>query len=288
MSVNNFAVFILTHGRPDNVMTYKSLRKQGYSGKIYLIVDDKDKTRHEYIEKYKGEVILFSKEEIAKRFDLMDSFENDKVIVYARNVCWQIARELNLDFFIQLDDDYTEFFLMDDRRKKHVHTTSLDWAFNAFLRCLDSTKVRTLAFAQGGDFIGGFEGSTYKMRYKRKSMNSFFFKVGKEEEDMLFIGRMNEDVNSYLLGGMRGKIFIQTSEAMINQKSTQQNAGGMTEAYKSNGTYVKTFYSVINAPSCCKVSVMRSHANNRIHHQINWKSAAVKILRESNRKASRN
>lgn len=288
MSVNNYAVFILTHGRPNNVVTYNTLRKQGYSGKIYLIVDDKDNTRHDYIEKYKSEVILFSKEEIGKTFDLMDSFDNNKVIVYARNACWEIARKLKLDFFLQFDDDYTEFWILDNKRKKQVKTMQLDWLFNSFLRCLESTKVRTLAFVQGGDLIGGFGSQSVRAKYKRKAMNTFFFKVGTEREDMKFVGRMNEDVNAYLLGGMRGDIFIQTAEVKINQKATQQNAGGMTEAYKSNGTYVKSFYSVINAPSCCKIARMLSHVNERIHHKIKWDNAASKILRESCRKPSRN
>ena len=44
----NIAVFILSHGRPYNVITYKTLRKSGYTGKIYIIVDDEDKTINEY------------------------------------------------------------------------------------------------------------------------------------------------------------------------------------------------------------------------------------------------
>ena len=39
----DFAAFILTHGRPDRVLTYKKIRDCGYTGKIYLIVDDLDK-----------------------------------------------------------------------------------------------------------------------------------------------------------------------------------------------------------------------------------------------------
>ncbi len=31
--------------------------------------------------------------------------------------------------------------------------------------------------------------------------------------------------------------------------STQQTTGGMTEAYQENGTYVKSFYSVMHMPS---------------------------------------
>ena len=34
---NNFAIFILTHGRPDNVITLESLQKANYSGKTYFI-----------------------------------------------------------------------------------------------------------------------------------------------------------------------------------------------------------------------------------------------------------
>ena len=42
MSERNFAVFILTHGRAENVETYKALRDCGYTGKIYVIIDDED------------------------------------------------------------------------------------------------------------------------------------------------------------------------------------------------------------------------------------------------------
>ena len=37
MSIPNFAVFILTHGRADRVVTYNTLRKQGYK---VLLADD--------------------------------------------------------------------------------------------------------------------------------------------------------------------------------------------------------------------------------------------------------
>jgi hypothetical protein len=40
---NNFAVFILTFGRPDNIKTYKTLDRFGYSGKKYLICSTDDK-----------------------------------------------------------------------------------------------------------------------------------------------------------------------------------------------------------------------------------------------------
>ena len=34
---SDFAVFILTHGRADNVVTVPAIKKAGYTGKIYFI-----------------------------------------------------------------------------------------------------------------------------------------------------------------------------------------------------------------------------------------------------------
>ena len=49
---NNFAVFILTHGRPDKVLTDKTLAKCGYNGMLYYVVDNEDNQLHKYIENY--------------------------------------------------------------------------------------------------------------------------------------------------------------------------------------------------------------------------------------------
>ena len=41
---DDFAAFILTHRRPDNVQTVKALAASGYTGKTYIVVDDLDPT----------------------------------------------------------------------------------------------------------------------------------------------------------------------------------------------------------------------------------------------------
>ena len=35
----DFAVFIITHGRADNIKTIPTLNNQGYTGPVYLILD---------------------------------------------------------------------------------------------------------------------------------------------------------------------------------------------------------------------------------------------------------
>ena len=102
---NNFAVFILTHGRPDNVKTYATLNKSGYTGEIYFIVDNEDKTIDKYIKNF-GEhrVKVFDKKAMADKTDEGNNFDNRKVIIHARNACFYIAKELGIKYFIQLDD----------------------------------------------------------------------------------------------------------------------------------------------------------------------------------------
>lgn len=279
------AVFILSHGRPDNVITYQTLRKQGYTGKIYIICDDEDKTISQYKEKYKNEVIVFSKADYAQKFDIMDNFGGNKVIVYARNACYDIARKLNLDYFFEYEDDYTQFQYryIDKDSLRGTQVKNLDAILDAMIECLDGTKANTIAFAQGGDFIGGV-GSFKNNTFKRKAMNSFVFKVNKDpKDDTLFIGRMNDDVNTYLSQGKVGKLFFQVSNISLVQLATQSNSGGNTEAYKAYGTYVKSFYSVMAAPSCCKIDLM-GRTNKRLHHKINWSLAVPKILDEKFKK----
>lgn len=281
----NFAVFILSHGRPNNVITYNTLRRQGYTGKIYLILDDSDKTINEYKDLFGDDIIIFSKKDYKDKFDIMDNFDNDKVIVYARNACYDIARKLGLDYFFEYEDDYTNFQYryIEGESLKGITIKNLDKIFDLMINCIEETNINTIAFAQGGDFIGG-AGAFKSNSFKRKAMNSFVFKVNKDKkDDILFIGRMNDDVNTYLTKGKIGKLFFQLANINLVQLQTQSNSGGNTEAYKQYGTYTKSFYSVMAEPSCCKINLM-GRTNKRLHHSIKWENAVPKIISEKYKK----
>lgn len=280
-----YAVFILSHGRPDRVITYKTLRSKGYTGDIYIICDDEDKSISKYKDNFRDKVIVFSKSKYEGKFDKMDNFDGNKVIVYARNACYDIARSLKLDYFFEYEDDYTgfKFRKIDGESLRGFTVRKLDAVLESMIECLDNTKSCTIAFAQGGDFIGGVK-SLHNNSYKRKAMNSFVFKVNKEEkDDLIFIGRMNDDVNTYLTQGKIGKLFFQITDINLTQLITQSNSGGNTEAYKNFGTYVKSFYSVMAEPSCCKIGLM-GRIDKRIHHSVKWKFAVPKILDEKYKK----
>ena len=66
----------------------------------------------------------------------------------------------------------------------------------------------------------------------------------------------------------------------LNQMASQSNSGGMTELYLDSGTYVKSFYTIMVAPSCVTIAPM-GVKNRRLHHRIDWGKAVPMIISES-------
>ena len=293
--MNNFAVFILTHGRANNVKTYKTLRKYGYTGKIVLIVDDADKQQKEYIKNFnnksddkKTSVHIFSKKNAINITDACDNFKNTKSVVYARNYAFKIAKTLKYDYFLVLDDDYSEFRYAFDNKTKYItaknKVSNLDKLFSIFLKFYIKTPSLTLCMAQAGDFIGGAGSNISKYalqgKFMRKAMNSFFCSTKKPFK---YLGQLNDDVNTYVKYGLLGKLMITCPLIRLTQSDTQQQTGGLTDIYLDFGTYTKSFYSVMIAPASVKIITMGVN-KRRIHHKIKANATYPKILSETLKK----
>ena len=280
--MDNFAVFILSHGRADRVFTVKSLLKAGYTGKYYIIIDDEDDQAEDYCKKYGEKVIIFSKKEAATYVDTGDNLPERNVVVYARNSCWKIAKQLNLDYFLVLDDDYTafDFRVVDGRHLRGKHITDMNRLCKAMVDFLEVSGALTVAMAQAGDFIGGVDNKNYHKGLLRKAMNSFFCKT---DRPFQFLGRINEDTTAYAVLGRQGKLMFTVTKAVIVQKKTQSNAKGMTDIYLQYGTFAKSFYSVMWCPSAVKIAKM-GDKHPRIHHNVKFNFCAVKILNERYKK----
>jgi len=284
----DFAVFILTHGRADNVVTYNTLRKQGYTGRIYLMVDDEDKQVDEYKQRYKDQVIVFSKQDAIDMTDSGDNFGKRNSVVFARNYNFIVAKELGIQYFLQLDDDYGGFrYTFDNQRNyitRQIAIKNLDVVIEAMLEFYIQSGAKTIAMSQGGDFIGGEGSKIAKLhrdgQFSRKVMNSFFCDVDKPFK---FMGRINEDVNAYTELGLRGNLFITVPRIRLEQKQTQASSGGLTDIYLDLGTYIKSFYSVMYAPSCVKITEM-GVTNRRLHHMVKWKHTCPMIISQEFKK----
>lgn len=279
--LKEFAVFILTAKRPNNIKTLNALKRGGYTGKTYLLVDDDDPTQNEYKKNFGDMVILLDKNKAISITDSADNFQKRNAVVFARNMCHDIAESLGLKYFLVLDDDYRQFAYrrVIGNSLKWYYLNNLDKNFYLVVKFLQKSNAKTVAYAQAGDYIGGTDGF-FKRGIARKAMNSFFCKT---DRPFKFYGRINEDVTAYTYLGSQGDLFFTLSNPSVEQTITQTNTGGLTDIYLDLGTYVKSFYSVMYMPSCIKISAMGNH-NMRIHHKVSWKNCVPKILHEKYKK----
>lgn len=279
----DFVVFILTHGRADNVYTYKALKQAGYTGRIILVIDNEDADADKYYSLYgEDNVYMFNKLSQALNVDAMGPDNDRKAILYARCACFDIAKNLGYKYFLELDDDYTNFRSR-VVRGEHLATEYIrkfDELVDIVLEFLDTSNAHTVALSQIGDFIGGKNSKVCKDRLTRKAMNTFFCRT---DRPFRWSGKMNEDVTTYVNLGSRGYLFFTVADVSIDQLATQSLSGGMSGGYLDSGTYVKTFYTIIACPSCVKMYTM-GVTNKRFHHVIDWDKAVPKIISGKYRK----
>lgn len=268
MRNKDFAVFIMVHGRPDKMWTYRTMRRSGYTGQIYLVADNLDSTVDGYREKYGDELIVFDKKKASLNVDAGDNSGDLRSTLYAANKIFDLAEERGIEYFYIMCDDYYCISYRYDTGSRIIK--NLDNVFDIMVDFYKSVDIKTIAFSQGGDHIGGFT----KIKMKRKAMNSF---LCSPKRRFKFMGRMNEDVTTYTNLGSKGDVFFTFTNIQLDQKDSQREKKGLAEMYLDNGTYVKSFFSVMYNPSNTKVSMMNAD-NKRIHHSISWKHTTPMII----------
>lgn len=280
---DGFVAMILTWGRPGRVKTYEALKRHGYTGPILLIVDDLDPSLDDYIQEFGDEVVVFDKRASAARTDSRTNSGDLRSVVFARNETFRIAREHGYDSFVMLDDDYSDFshrMMPGGIYVSRSQCTDLDEAFAAMDNFMAETPTASIAFAQGGDFIGGEHYSPVMKKVVRKAMNSFFCRTDRE---FMFEGILNDDVNTFASLGSRGLLFFTLGEFQVQQTATQSSDGGLTDIYLTSGTYVKSFATILDSPSGAVIGPMGAY-HPRWHHRISWRHQVPCILREEHRK----
>lgn len=283
----DLCIFIISHGRPENVLTIKTLASAGSVLPFFIVIDNEDKKSDLYFQKYGEKVLQFDKKEYAKMVDNFDNSGNLRTTTHARNACFDFAEQLGFEYFIVLDDDYSSFKFRINADLNHPASCPnirkrIDLVFYAALKYFRSSNFLSICFSQGGDWFGGE--TNFNKKPKRKAMNSFFCSTSRR---FRFISRLNEDVNTYMVLGHRGNVFLTIPFIQLDQMQTQTNKGGMSEAYLDSGTYTKSFYTVICRPDCTKVNKM-GRTNKRFHHLIDWSVAVPCIIDEKYKKKRMN
>lgn len=278
---DDFCVFILSYDRPKSVPTVDSLERYGYTGDWYIVVNHEDDI-DSYKSEFSEETVIFLPDEGAlPETDRGDNFDRHDTPLYTRNQLWETADKLGYEYFLVLDDDYTNIQYRFNSNFQYSPEVMRDFDsyINSSIKFLEQADLDVLCMSQGGDFIGGSNAAlANKVQTKRKAMNSFLCKTNRPFQ---FRGTMNEDVSTYVRASQYGKLFLTTNTASIEQETTQQDSGGNQDLYLDMGTYLKSFYTILYAPSCTSLMRLHDRADDRVHHRISWRNAVPKIVPES-------
>lgn len=274
----DFAVFILTHGRAKTITTFKAMREHGYTGDMWVVIDNEDDQEDLYRERFGDAVIQFDKRDYLCKTDLGDTEDDRRIGVFARNFIQDKAKEMGYSYHLQLDDDIHGVSLRHvvDGKLKATKCRKLDVVFDGMCDFLDTTNITSLSFGLSPYYAGGVANLSWDKQLIPKCMTTFLMRAN---DVNYFNMRMNDDITTSALNGMRGKLYLTFMPTMLDVDGTQVQSGGMTEIYQDNGTYRKSFYSVMAMPSCVKIGSMGVN-DYRCHHQISWNNCIPKILNE--------
>ena len=170
MNSKRFAVFILSHGRADTITTVDTLRNQGYTGEVFVVIDDEDEQEPLYREKFGDKVIQFNKMRYFLSTDTGDLDKTRRVGVFARNFIEDEAKRRGYKYHLQLDDDVTMFSVRweENGKLRGAKCQNMDRYMEAMCDFMDcSEKITALSFGCAGYLMGGADSGTWRERLPR-------------------------------------------------------------------------------------------------------------------------
>lgn len=246
-----FAVFILTHGRPYNQLTVKSLQDAGYTGDLYLVVDDQDETFSEYVKEWGvSRVVVFHKKHFIKRTDVGLPAPVPKFAVFARNAIEHIAKHMGYQTFMMLDDDITKFRVRlpdGDSLKSYQINGQFD---EIVARAVDYTldcDIACLGLGFCNLYIGGVDNFNKENPRQRLCAEAF---IRNTSHPISWRLNMVEDLITSIDAALSGEVWFQFLPIQCEIKMSEGAVdGGNSDVYRQLGMYRISFMPVIAHPS---------------------------------------
>ena len=230
---NDFAIFILTHGRPDKQYTYHALDKTRYTGRRIFLLDDEDDTYSKYKENYPiDEFILFNKQSYIDTSDTGTNKEQRKCILYAKNAADDIAKDLGLSAYVVADDDIIRFRhrWKEDGITHTQEVRNMDEVVESYVQFMESGSIAALSFGDARLYMGG------KLLLGRIPYN-FVFRLTSIQYE--WRSSMYEDTVTPI---MENKYTLGLPNIQYDMKPCDSNAiGGMTDVYARMSLFARAF-----------------------------------------------
>jgi len=268
--MKDFAIFILTHGRPDKQYTLDILKEHGYTGKVYLVLDDTDKSIQQYIDNFGAEnIIIFNKNHYLNTADVGTNKPTDKCILYAKCACEDISKSLGLKAFVVCDDDITRIKLrVPDYEHGSLPTYdgNFDKLFEYMVDFMIEGKLVGTGFCEQVAFLPGIkvfdEAHREKLRNLRIPYQFIFRNAAYPVEWRSYYGE--DDITEMLDNHIRPwyKVpFVQYSS--LPTGGYHDTEDGMSETYKLVGDFERTMLYVMYRPDCVMVRTYHVTSENK-------------------------
>jgi len=272
-------ILIPSYHRHDNIKTAKFFIRKGYDAKkIHVFIDDEADDYLEYKEstrKLGCNLYVFCMKEARERFDYVHrASKSRRSAGQARNMFYEFAKELKLDFYVVMDDDTTGFeirpFGVYNRIADMDEINAVFYGVKDFMK---KHKVGMFGLSQTGDMFA----RTNKNILRNKVMNTTFINPAyiyrgergvQDNDTSQFVGVMNE---GYFTGSL-------ASGLVLKQTVSAKASGGLTELYHECKLLNKSLIIPIQFPSLCHAEKQKRNGG-RLHHKINHKNLSPKIIK---------
>lgn len=279
---DDFAIFICTHGRPDSQLTLNLIKRGGYKGKWYLVLDDTDETIQQYIDNYGTDnIIIFDKNYYINNSEVGTNNPSFKCILYAKNAVEDIAVELGLSAFMLSDDDnkYLWFRWADDEKCRACSVDGkLDEVIDAYTELILDCDIVATGFGFSQFYFGGKDSFNYENYQKLRVPYNMVFRNAKFKVN--WISSFGEDIITAIQYGKVGQVWTSLPDVQVETSPVGEGSGGMGDTYNSINSFNRAMYDFMYHPTATRPYLYQ----NKFMASINRKVAFPKIISDSYRK----
>lgn len=268
---NKIGYFIISHGRPDEQLTYNLFVSNGISSDdIFIVCDDLDETLQEYIANYKDNVLIFDKQKYMELCDGGVQKPTGIHAVYARNAAIDFAKVKGYQYFIVADDDIKSLHhrVIEDEKLKAYPVKNIN---DCLLSCIDfmntNTHLSCIGFGTNNTFIGGTNAAIYKRGFDYMAVNIALYRA---ETPIQYASECQEDLAASILYNQRGKMIF--SCGLLQQsaivKGENKEGGGIEGHYDKSNDYYRHFGTLIYVPATIVMRLDSNTFTKKVHEQL--------------------
>lgn len=272
-------IFIPSYKRADNLKTVVFLEKLNWDmKKVHVVIDSEAEDEKEYREACEGfgcNLHVFDIDESRRRYDYVHRpTEARRSAGQARNMIYDIAKRLGIDFYCVQDDDTVGMEVKyKGRYKGMAEEAEIKAVFKMVEVFMRKRKIGLFGLSQTGDFIGGANDKILR----NKVMNCSFYLT-----DYIYRGERgvqdndtSQFVNLYNEGYFTGSV---GEGLVLKQMQSATQKGGLTDLYNEAKLLNKALVCPIQFPSAIYAD-RQSKNGGRVHHKIMSRYLKPKLIK---------